>query len=204
MKSFAVVNEWAMYSCPRWNPNRLTRHFYRKKYRDAAIDYMRTKEYKGLRKQYNDGNHGINTYPWPYSCPDFANWKEDDTPDGYSLISDQSGCVIRYATSYCAFKIYETTGTWPQKTSNDRLDAKRWQQFLAEAGYTEVLPAGSELSAEHCYVGIKPDEGEWGLVVWADSGEDPDEYWATITTYYNKEFKVMAVDPREYTWVLIK
>ena len=75
---------------------------------------------------------------------------------------------------------------------------------LAEAGYDEVMPKGETLSCQHCYVGIKPDEGEWGLTVWSNLGEDDDEYWATVSSYVNQQYKLWTIDPRLYTWVLIR
>ena len=196
-KDVKQLNAWAKMSCARWNKNPLTRKINRKRYRNAAEDWCRSSEYKQLIRHRRNGDI-VNTYPFPYNDPEFANWEEDDTPDGYSLISDQSGCVIRYSTSYCAWKIFETTGVWPQKTSNERLDAKRWQQFLYEAGYHQIC---TELRIGCNYVGIDPTYGEWGLVVWVEELQSDK---VLVSSYVNKKFKVWTVDPKDYLWVQIK
>lgn len=204
MVTLEKVNEWARKSCPRWNKNKLSRRAYRKAYRDAAKEWWESPAGQDLMAKYRDRDQDglcfIDTYPWPYREQDFANWEEDDSSDGYSLISDQSGCVVKYATSYCAWKIFEATGTWPQKTSKERLDARRWVQFLAEAGYTEVV---DYLEAGHHYVGIDPDVGEWGIVVWLDGYIDnsPVGY---MSSYRNGEFVTWIDDIHCYTWVKIK
>lgn len=206
------VNKWAKKSCPRWNKNQLSRRAYRKAYRDAAIEFANSSTGERISGLYLSGVKEINTYPWPYSDPDFANWEEDDSEKGYSLISDQSGCVVKYATSYCAWKIYELTGVWPQKTSSERLDAKRWVQFLAEAGYTETV---SRPENRHYYVGVKPDEGKWGLVVWFESddaqlaakfGGKPfeDDSHIFVSSYVDKAYKAWWAAADDFTWVKIR
>ena len=208
------MNEWAMKSCPRWNKNKLRRRAYRKAYREAAEHYWETSPVSQMLHAAYESGECVDTYPWPYRDPDFANWEEDDSDDGYSLISDQSGCVIKYATSYCAWKIFEATGTWPQKTSSERLDAKRWVQFLAEAGYTEIVGVPQN---GHRYIGIKPDEGEWGLVVWFESDDNSAKYLKDyqgvdtseapmifVSSYVDKKHKAWRVKPEDFTWVKIK
>ena len=143
---------------------------------------------------------GANTYPWPFSDEDFANWDEDDSPENYSLISDPSGCVVKYATSYCAWKIYEVTGTWPQRKTHIRMDAKNWQLFLGEAGYNEVVELPT---APGRYVGINPDEGEFGMVVWYE-GDAVVPGLVVISTYKNKKFYVGTDETTAYKWIKIK
>lgn len=198
-RNLKQVNEWAMKSCPKWNPNVFSRRKYRKKYREAAQECWESPEWQRLIRDYKAGQRQLNTYPWPYADPKFADWEEDDSRKGYNLISDQSGCVIKHSTSYCAWKIFEATGQWPQKLTDQRLDAKNWQRFLAEAGYPKVV---ERLSRNHCYVGIKPDEGEFGLVVWAESIELAIG-GVNVSTYVDRQYKFMTVDSRLYTWVEI-
>lgn len=212
MQDLNTINMWAKQSCPKYTGSKLERRRFRKLYRDTAMAYFETKQHQELVVEYKGHNHCRNTYPWPYCDPGFANWEEDDSKEGYSLISDQSGCVIKYATSYVAYKIFEETGVWPQKTSSERLDAKRWVQFLAEAGYTEIVKRPEE---GHHYVGVKPDEGEWGLVVWYEQGHSTrlrrtrDKYdiaiikMAEISTYINKSYVFTSVDLDDYVWVKI-
>lgn len=202
MASLELANKWAMLSCPKWCKIPLTRRVYRMKYRKLAMSSLHGKEHERRKLMYAAGNHTVNTYPWPYRDEGFANWEEEDG-ENYNLISDESGCVIRYATSYCAWKIYELTHKWPKKKTSERLDAKRWVQFLSEAGYKHSFSRRHEaLDKDHAYVGVKPDEGEWGLVVWADSGEKDGE--VLVTSYVDKKFKAWTVDPYEFSWVLIR
>ena len=191
------VNSWARKSCTKWNKNRLLRKVNRDKYRNAAKKYWEGPG-KKLTESYESGEI-IDTYPWPYSDPEFANWEEDDDSDNYTLISDQSLCVVKYATSYCAWKIFEATGAWPQKTSAERLDAYRWVQFLGEAGYNTMTPRPSD---GHRYVGINPGISEWGLVAWFE--KELEDGNVLVSSYVDKCYKAWPVDPNSYYWVLIK
>ena len=198
MESVKVANFWAKLSCPKWNKFRPLRHFARNIYRRLAQECWESKGWQKKIELYKSGSWNIDTYPGPYYHQYFANWEEDDSPEGYNLISDQSGCVIKYSTSYCAWKIFEATGVWPQKTSRERLDAKRWVQFLAEAGYTEVV---EDLDPRYYYVGVNPSAGEWGLVVWLESIEDKDE--VIVSSYPDKRHQWWATEKDAYTWVKI-
>ena len=189
----AFQNTCAKLSCSRWNKIRATRKIFRNIYRNAA---ERRANRTGIKP------FGINTYPWPYCDENFAAWEESSDPKDYTLISDPSGCVIRYSTSYCAWKIREHTGTWPQKKSSARLDAKNWEQFLAEAGYRTKVPTAL-LSFHHRYVGINPDETEWGLVVWYEMHTIEDNR-VMVSSYVDHTYKLWSIDPREYTWILIE
>ncbi|MDO4889559.1 MAG: hypothetical protein Q4A25_02635 [Candidatus Saccharibacteria bacterium] len=198
MESVKVANFWAKLSCPKWDKFRPLRHFARNRYRKLAQKCWESEVWQRKIKQYKSGNWNIDTYPGPYYHQYFADWEENDSPEGYNLISDQSNCVIKYSTSYCAWKIFEATGVWPQKISKERLDAKRWVQFLAEAGYTEVV---KDLDPRYYYVGINPDIGEWGLVVWLESIEDKDE--VIVSSYPDKRHQWWATEKDAYTWVKI-
>lgn len=199
------VNQWGKMSCTNWNNNRISRRFYRAKYRDVAMKYWATEEHQRLVTLYKSGIWTINTYPWPYSDPEFGHWDEDDSDKGYSLISDQSNCVIKYATSYVAYKIFEETGVWPQKKTHERLDAKRWVQFLSEAGYNTIVDKPEKGNR---YVGVNPNKGEWGSVVWFEtyiqeiSGHSK-EPKIVVSTYSHKQHRWLYVDPNKYTWVKI-
>ena len=203
------LNRYAMLSCTRWNKCRFLRRIYRKKYRQAAENYAMSPEGQERTSRYKAGDKCSDTYPWPYCDHGFANWPEDDSPSGYTLISDPSGCVIRYATSYVAWKIREEIGAWPQKKTSMRLDANHWQQFLAEAGYEkEVGEAEVEKGIQegHHYVGIKPDYGEWGLVIWAE-GVFKGSLWASTYEHLD-EHSFHACFPAKkwadtFTWVQI-
>ena len=204
MATLKEVNTWAKKSCPRWNSGfpkyfrKFLRRYYRKKYRDAALERYYSNGHQDLVRRYKSGEKMLNTYPYPYSDERFADWEEDDSKRGYSLISDQSGCVVKYATSYVAYKIFEETGVWPQKKTSRRLDAKKWDQFLAEAGYDKGVLAPK---SGHHYVGIKPDEGEFGLVVWFEEVDDND--YVDISTYYDKAYFFGSAKIKDFKWVEI-
>lgn len=207
-----LVNQWAKLSCPRWNQggdsdrslklHAQSRRFFRKLYRKAAENYWKSGKGRKATEEYKNGKRNLNTYPWPYVDPKFASWPEDDSNGGYNLISDQSNCVVRYATSYVAWKIFEETGTWPQKKSNRRLDAKRWVQFLAEAGYTEIV--NPPLKNGHHYVGVDPTAGIYGSVVWFEETIiDFTSGIANISTYRDRKYDFFPVRVDDYAWVKI-
>lgn len=201
MSTLERVNSWAQKSCTKWNKNRLSRIFFRRRYRKVAKKYWKSPDHRRLIARYQEGARYINTYPWPYKDPGFANWEENDTSTDYSLISDQSGCAIRYSTSYCAWKIFEATGTWPRKKSTKRLDAKHWQQFLAEAGYTNVV---TEIDPSHYYVGIHPNEGEWGIVVWYEAHIDNSQQNICVSSYIDHRHRLWRAKVSDFTWIKIK
>ena len=199
--SLRKVNAWARKSCTKWNKCRLSRKFYRRKYRKAAQKFWESPDGRKTIKRYKEGAHYIDTYPWPYKETNFANWEEDDSQTDYSLISDQSGCAIRSSTSYCAWKIFETTGAWPQKTSSKRLDVKHWQQFLAEAGYTDIV---TELEPDHFYVGINQGKDEWGIAVWYEAGAEKTSSRVCVSSYVEGKHKLWWATIPDFIWIKIK
>lgn len=199
------VNRWAQDSCSRWNKNQWSRKHNRKKYQRAAMRQYASPVHQKLISEYMAGAYEKNTYPWPYSAPTFADWPESDNPEDYSLISDQSGFVVKYATSYVAYKIFELTGSWPQRKIRRRYDAWDWLEFLEQAGYVDTT--SEPLPGRH-YVGVLLDNEHnrysyrRGLVVWAE------KIPATggkikVSTYFNKKHEIMEVGTEEYAWVEI-
>ena len=216
MVKIKTVNRWAQLSCARWNKNKFMRRYFRKKYQNQANKYLRSSEYKAKRKEYKKGN-AVDTYPYPYSDPEFANWPESDDENDYSLISDQSGFVVKYASSYVAFKIFEVTGKWPKRKSKKRFDAKNWIAFLEEAGYSykcdaPILFSVGILKQEYisspakkttlCEAALSEIQ-EYGLVVWFEGwrlvGGD-----ICVSTYLNHKYIAFDVDQEHYDWVKIK
>ena len=208
--SLDEINHWARMSCTRWNKRsgffgKISRWWHREKYRKAAKRTCASPKHQVEVSRYKGGDYERNTYPWPYSAPRFADWSESDDPKDYSLISDQSGCVVKNATSYVAYKISELTGEWPERMVKKRYDAWDWLIFLAQAGYVDTT---FEPLPGHHYVGILNDTAEnrslyeWGLVVWAEKIPD-DGGPIKVSTYMDKAHKMLTVGADEYTWVEI-
>ena len=78
MSTLERVNSWAQKSCTKWNKNRLSRIFFRRRYRKVAKKYWKSPDHRRLIARYQEGARYINTYPWPYKDPGFANWEEND------------------------------------------------------------------------------------------------------------------------------
>lgn len=190
---------WAQKSCSAWNGNGLSRVKNRKLYLRAAEDYSKTPEYRDLLRRHFAGEYWTDVYLYPFNHPDFADWEEDDNPEHYTLVPDRWGFVVKHSASYVAQMIYLRTGVEPLRKTKKRFDAKIWDEFLAEIGFTEIV---DRPEPGYNYVGIKPDEGEFGLVVWfekLDFGEDA----VIVSTYLDKNFKNLRVPINEYTWVKV-
>lgn len=221
MNELATVNRWARMSCDKWNGEHLppifnkavlrpvkeavraatkaSRRFYRQLYRNEARRYWQSPFGKERTEQYQDGYYYVNTYPWPYNHPGFADWEEDDATGNYTLVSDQSGFIVRHSTSYCAWKIFEATGQWPQRKTRRRFDARLWREFLAEAGYSNIV---IEPWDEHRYIGVeKYSDKQYGEVVWFEMKHDPEK--VVVSTYSDKKYFCGFVDPKKYIWIQI-
>ena len=150
-----VANFFAKQSCPAWQSHRFIRKICRKTYR--FIMEFRAKDY-------------------PYADPDFAPWPESDG-EFYTLITDSANFVIRRSTSYIAWMMKKYCGGWPKlPTPGERLpgehkfDAKHWDEVLKfncwqrSAGWP--IPTEIDVEMGRHYIGIIPDEGEFGQLVW--------------------------------------
>ena len=147
----------------------------------------------------------LDTYPRFYqniSRMASASWTESDDEDNYSLVPDPSRSVVGYATSYCAYKIKETTGSWPKRVSKGkRFDANNWVAFLREAGYYEV---DHQPSKNFYYVGVRTHSCHtYGEVVWLERYEDKSVGSVLVTTYDQKTFVPKIVRAPDYVWVKI-
>lgn len=168
-----VANVFAFLSCPMWNPIGPVRHVSRGAYRWLAENrfmyclYMRKHGVRGWQiANYAHLRFSIDTYPPLYADKHFAPWEEvadPDDPKRYNLISSRGKQVIRHPAAYCAYKIRELTGKYPQRLTDKRFDSADWVEFLAEAGYRTIA---DRPRPRHHYVGVMPGEGEYGTVVW--------------------------------------
>ncbi len=159
------------------------------------------------------------TYPWPYRESDFADWPEENMPGEYTLVSDPVGFVVKHPTSFCAWKIRELTGRWPQKRQPGvTYHAKNWQEFLALNGYTRVLTALTE-NLYGWNVGILPEVGEFGDLLWyeyamtkwdakGENGRLAGKVTGFVCTTYRQgkfcEVNLSLEEARQIIWVKIR
>jgi len=154
-----------------------------------------------------------NTYPWPYVDPRFANWEENDQTGDCTLVTDPAGFVVRCSTSYVVWKIRELTGRWPKARSAGTIyHAKNWRSFLAMNGYCDSYEKPFE-DIDGYYVGIIPEEGEFGQLLWYEYAqlEVPEYACARVmrivcSTYAQRKYEVrnLSIDEaREIMWVKI-
>ena len=199
------ANKWAKNSCPRYCDKKALRKFNRTMYLTVAESFLRTPVQKEVMKKTLAGEYWYNSYPWPFCHSEFANWPEHWSKKYYSLVTDLSGCIVKHDTSYIAWKIREFTGLWPEKTDLIRLTHFDWIQFLAKSDYCELAMVPEP---GHKYVGIYPEEKSETVAVWYETTE-PDKKKhpgkpVIVTTYLDKEFKILRVKPEKFTWVKIK
>lgn len=213
-----VVNYCAKMSCPKWNRSlwepktrlgeflkkifqdnfyKLSRQRYRKKYWAMAQKAWESGERQFWIKMLGEHGRCSNTYPWPYCSYNFADWKEE--PD--ALVFDPSGCIVKDSTSYCAWKIYECTGKWPNEGLEFHTNARNWQYFLEKAGYEKSVLGPENL---HHYVAIDPNDGKKGVVLWF---EHVGSGGSVITTAYkNRCHNIDIIKPErvfQYIWMRI-
>lgn len=220
-----LANFFAKYSCPKWNRSCFLRKVCRTGYQKLSQIWIQRREAR-LRRPVRhrpprkltsaaievmpEDRH--NTYPWPYRDERFADWVADDSLQGCSLVSDPSGFAIRHSASYCAWKIREATGRWPMQHSNSqqRFDAKNWEEFL-KLNHGRRIVAGSDMSfitGLYAYVGILPQQGEHGRVVWLESiyvrlREGVKHFDYLVSTYENRRYRLTEQEAAEIIWMEI-
>ena len=172
-----VANFFAKQSCPAWQSHRFIRKICRKAYR--FIMEFRAKDY-------------------PYADPDFAPWPESDG-DFYTLITDSANFVIRRSTSYVAWMMKKYCGGWPKlptpgerQPGEHKFDAKHWDEVLAfnswsrmPTGFWPLWPRRGAIDEYH-YIGLRPNEGEFGQLLWLTGIDERSRSW-TGSTY--KDFR---------------
>lgn len=198
-----IANFLAKYSCSKWNSSRIMRLVCRRLYHGLASTslfdkdaYVSCSDIRAIR----------NTYPWPYRDERFAGWPEEKG----ALVSDQARMVVKHATSYCAWKIKETTGFWPNKPIIPKNpehaaeiagrprphDAKYWGELLEAQGYRQTSPRPDD---HRHYVGIDPDFGEYGVVVWFEHLSN-DLACVMVSSYIDKQFWYGEVLFNDFAW----
>lgn len=188
-----LANFFAKRSCPAWQSNKAIRKACRKIYRFL----MET---------------GAKSYP--YENIDFAPWEESDG-DFYTLITDSNNNVIRRSTSYVAWMMKRYCGGWPKKPTPEKrepgehaFDAKHWDEVLSFNGWDRIpdgfwplWPREGTVETYH-YIGILPDEGEFGQLLWLD-GIDPGPYTWVVSTYKDfrkEEYPIPISDKSGVVW----
>lgn len=206
------LNDCAKRSCPKWISNKFIRNYNRERILNATKEYWETDQFQDIILEYKNLHQNcldiqdetgycyklINTYPWPYSDPNFAIWDEYNNSED-TLIYDQSKCVIRESTSYVAWKIFEATGTWPSPTDLIWIKPSDYFKFLAESGYREIVDLPKDTGY---YVGINKTPEEYGQVLWYE-GITKDHSRIISSTYKNRSHIYVGSSPKEYTWIKI-
>ena len=202
--TISKVNKWARLSCPKWCKNPTARNVCRSMYQAVVLSANRMPEMKELSEKSLAGEYWCNSYPWPYRHPDFADWPEE-YGSANSLVLDFCGFIVKHDTSYIAWKIYEATGWWPEKTLLLKFSDLDFIRYLSASGYDELA---QKPSPGNKFVGIYPAEKDECLVVWYETTEKPEPPHpnknVVVSTYFNKEYKIYLVDPDKITWIKIK
>lgn len=212
MDPLDLANYCAKMSCPKWNrslldPKTRFSKALKKivdKYYELSRFYYRTKCWSMAQAAWESGENSfwamfrgssgiICTYPWPYSDKKFADWDREDD----ALVYDPSGSVIRDSTSYCAWKIYEKTGQWPNKNRNFHFLADSWLYFLQQAGYITVRVRPTH---GHYYVAIDPHEGNTGMVYWVEGINRHGDVVAT--TYRDQLYTTQTILEKDFDRIM--
>lgn len=189
-----MLNRWALKSVSANNSNRVSRVLHRFLYQAVARLYcVFSRDWRLRKSMYENGCFELDTYAWPYCSPEFAGWPEEE---GW-LISDSCGFVIRHSTSYCAQKLHEISGRWLRHGRGEIYHAKDWLQLLEINGYDEIVREPRDGNA---YIGVIPDYGEYGLVVWFEQMEGR---LAVFSTYRDGKHLVSRETPDHATWVRV-
>ena len=191
-----LANFFAKRSCPAWQSNKAIRKACRKIYRFL----MET---------------GAKSYP--YENMDFAPWEESEG-DFYTIITDSNNNVIRRSTSYVAWMIKRHCGSWPKrpvpgerKPGEHAFDARHWDEILDYNGWDRVPMElwslqpkhwDSNLNAHVCLVGIIPDEGEFGQLVWFIDEDQNSRTWrvATFKDFRKVEYSILESGKTGVVW----
>lgn len=197
VKNLKKVNCYAIAACS--SKNSLVRWYFKWRYHRVANKYAAAND---KARSYRRGNRKVNTYPWPYSDPEFATWIED----GAKTTMDPSNCVIRSDVSYCAYKIYEATGKWLKPLRKGQVTSARdWPEILTANGYTEVANEQQIIIANRgYYVGISKAEGGNIRCCWYEHYTGSQYGLVEVSTYANGSFKHDLVMLRNYTWIRIQ
>lgn len=205
-----TANLLAKFSCPKWNSYPVLRRLCRYTFWGlVSIDHFL---WSLSRSNASD------TYPRLFRLA--GRWEEDEG----ALVVDPANFVLRYATSYCAWRIRRLTRHWPTKpvipknaahareiSQRERShDAKFWLEFLeAQDCFLGVVEQpGKTMTTQNHYIGIDPSYGEYGLVVWFEKAYynlNSPELITTVlvSTYENKRYVRKEVALTDFTWVKI-
>ena len=189
--------------------NRVVRGLCRKNYQFLAALYCAISPSFISLQNLQEKGELVDTYPWPYREKWFADWAECGLKEGYTLVCDRAGFVIKHSTSYCAWKINELTGSWPERPRcMVSCDAKHWHQLLFHNYYRNTVKRPE--AGKH-YIGIAPSHGEHGEVVWFEGFDDGQTVERGLdgggkivySTYRDKKFTIGAAPAEWYIWVEI-
>lgn len=214
-----IANFFARYSTPRWNKIRPLRLICRWCYRFIMETPAEIQCHRRVQRVpwWEFANRDTYPYRKRRNCV-FAPWPECDEPGKYCLISDSRGAVIRRSVSYVLWKYHEATGRHLLlfDGGGHANDAKNWigengvmylnLKSAVEGNFTEYLYAHPEHRTGH-YIGVSPDEGEFGQLYWYE-GVDSEDGTIYVSTYYQLDYAFIELIPCEskagyITWYVV-
>lgn len=193
-----IANFCAKHSVKKYNSCRVTRVLCRAVYQFmAAMSILHNPEH----------------YPWPYCDPQFPGFEEDDD----ALVADVAEFVIRRSPSYMIWKIWQTTGKILHKRKGRHCHAKRWCAFLESYGFQEADIQQNDPrlhSLNSHYIGVSPDEGEFGQLYWLEGYGRQDDFvanglknhWGYVCSTYRNFREVrewVDIDRKDIIWYKI-
>ena len=199
MSLLQLANDYALKSVDE-SCSAVSRYRNRRRYQRIAERTFDTPEHQSKISRYLAGERDLNTYVFPYVDPEFAGWmRATDVKNPFQPIRDASSCIIRTATSYCAYKIREVTDAWPKSSSRE---VGSWIDFLFRAGYPELMDDGIVPNPLSFYVGIPKQAGD-DCVVWFEGCLDEAAYRVNVSTYSDEKHVFATRNWNDYFWVNI-
>lgn len=145
---------------------------------------------------------------YPYANTSFAHWD-----DFYEAIVDSQKFVVRMSPSYIAWLIkrychrkLKLPKPGEREPDENPFDAKRWPEILKHNDWKEGIPTKSLLASGIHFVGVIPDEGTFGQLVWLVGIRQPEASgecgWEVITyrEYEKAKYLIPLSDGPRITW----
>lgn len=189
-----VVNFFAHFSVTLYNSHRILRVLSRKGYiwlgkLHRGLQFGRFQTYKQFRAKALPAAELYQRYFWPYSNSRF--FPEVDNPVEENVLGDEFRFVPRRSTSLCNFAHYiltgkalRTPGVWHAKDWLELLRLNGYDRFCcsepfhANGTVQKMISSGYDprqisLQSDGFYIGVNPNAGEYGEVVWFEGFDFP-------------------------------